>query len=316
MGDEFEGGAGFEGGGDQGHSSGAGHAPAGQGRDAGAISHGAGHGSADSGASDWRSSFMDGLDEGLRDRGTKYLERRKSAADVLKSALATDGKISELSEGMKGRIKIPGESDSPEDIAAFRKSWGVPDAADAYEIWSPEGQAWDDSQKAGIEEFLADAHGAHLSQKQVDVCLQALARANALTMQDFGRRGQAVATQTEAALREVWGREYQANRTLADREMVRVFGEHAPEIANLKLQDGSFLGDNRWFALGMSALAKAGADHGMLENGDGGVTPSRDQRLDEIYEMQTKDPKKYRSRAIQDELIRLESSKLNRGPRR
>jgi hypothetical protein len=203
---------------------------------------------------DWRTSYLDGLDDGLKDRASKYLERRKGHNDVLKSALEGESKISELSNEIKSRIKIPtGKDDKPEDIEAFRKAIGVPEAADAYQVWAPEGSQWDD-QRAGIKEFLADAHGVHLSQKQVDVCLQALARTNAQTMQQWERSAKETVARTQAALKKEHGREFQANRTLAFREMENLFGTQAQTVADIRLADGSFLGDNVDFARGMIAL--------------------------------------------------------------
>jgi hypothetical protein len=313
MSDEFQGaGAGIEGGGDQG-AGGASPAPQSHSGASESGSHSAGAHGTDS-APDWRSTYLEGLDDGLKDRASKYLERRKGHNDVLRSALEADGKISELSESLKGRIKLPtGQNDDPADIAAFRKALGVPEAADAYQVWEPEGSKWDDVQRAGIAEFLSDAHAANLSQKQVDVALQALSRANALGVQQWQHGAQEAARQTKDALRKEYGREFTANVVLANREMMKIFGDDSEAVANIRLSDGRYLGDHLGFVKGMVALAKQNSDAGVLDIGDGRPSPSRDGRLDELYALQTSDYKKYKSKAVQDEILQLETAKQNQG---
>ena len=56
---------------------------------------------------------------------------------------------------------------------------------------------------------------------------------------------------------------------------------------------------------GIIGMASNAADMGALENGDGRVTVTRNQRLDQLYALQTSDPRRYKSEEVQSELKRL-----------
>jgi hypothetical protein len=101
---------------------------------------------------------------------------------------------------------------------------------------------------------------------------------------------------------------------MQDPRLIRLIDD-AQAVANIRLGDGRYLGDHEAFVRGMVALGKASGDAGMLDFGDSAGT-SRSGRLEEIYAMQTEDPKRYRSKEIQDELFRLEASKQNKEPRK
>ena len=264
---------------------------------------------------DWRAKYTEGLPAELADKAKKYLERRASPQELLKSALAADGKISELST----RVKLPaGKGDDPADVEAFRKAWGVPEAADKYTLPEIQGVQWSEAQKGDIGEFFKAAHAANMNQAQAEAALNVLAQSNARQMAAFQEQAKAKAETVQEDLRAEYGRDYKANLELANRWVKEQFAPHAGEngvsdLMNVKLADGTHLGEHPAFARWAVAKGREAADHGVFELGDGatgGVSP--DKRVDEIMAMKSKDPKAYASPAVQDELKKLVGFQMRR----
>jgi hypothetical protein len=86
-----------------------------------------------------------------------------------------------------------------------------------YEAWAPEGWAWDEHTKAGIQEFLEDAFGNHMNQAQVDATLRALDHASSRTTQAMHGHGQHAAERTGEAPQYELGRNSEAQIELANR---------------------------------------------------------------------------------------------------
>src|SRR5262249_12474148 len=138
---------------------------------------------------------------------------------------------------------------------------------------------------------------------------------NVAAMQDMQQRQQQAAKKTAETLRAEYGREYVANVELANREAQTIWGDESRDVMNIRLADGSFLGDSEWFVRGMVNLARQNGDHGMIERGDGRATIPRDTRLDELCGLQRTNPKQYKSKAVQDEIYQLESARQSQGKR-
>ena len=259
--------------------------------------------------------LLGGLSDEAKGKAEKWLGTRASIADLFKSAYSADGKIQELSQG---RIKVPtGKNDDPKDVAAFRKALGIPDSADKYALWTPEGMAEmtaEDKELWG--EALADFHAGNMGQRQVDIAVKAFHRAQATAAKAMEARVQAAAEKAQEDLRVEYGRDYKPNIELANRWL----GENAPglrgedgkSILDKRFADGMALGEHPEFVKLVVRLAKAEADDGdILKGADGGgVDP--DKRLDELMELMNTDRKKYQSAAVQQEIQRLTAMQMRR----
>jgi hypothetical protein len=213
-----------------------------------------------------------------------------------------------------GKTQVPENHVKPvkaEGAEAIAPASGVPGDASGYQIWSPEGKGWGSEQSA-IQEFLTDAHGAGLSQAQLDVALQSLARANATRAQAVREHQNKQLNTCVAELRKEWGAAFQEVRTLADAEAQKIWGGEAPDVMNIKLADGTRLGDTLWFVKGLGEMVRQkNATPGKRdrEQPDG---PDRD-RLTDLYALMRMDPKKYRSAPIQAEIRDIEAKRIGRG---
>jgi hypothetical protein len=132
----------------------------------------------------------------------RQLARYASPSDLWRKNRELEKKLS------SGNLK-PGLVNDPseEDIADYRKAWGIPDSADKYDLSGVK----DESLKPVIAEFAKVGHGVHMTPEQM--------KAVAALVPDIQRR--AVEAQAEAdkkrevetidALHAEWGADYRRN---------------------------------------------------------------------------------------------------------
>ena len=124
---------GGDGGGDQGGGGGSGAEDHGGGdQQQGSGDQGGGDGGADP---DWYGSLSAEAGEGETASHRDYVKSKgfKDLDGLVKAYRSAEKGLHE-----SGRIKVPGEGASAEDVAAFNKAIGVPDTAEGYQITLPE----------------------------------------------------------------------------------------------------------------------------------------------------------------------------------
>jgi hypothetical protein len=119
---------------------------------------GAGGGNEGEGAStpDWFEKVSGTAGEGETSSNRDWLAA-KGVKDIDGLVKITRDTERALREG--GRIKVPAEGAKPEEISAYHKAIGVPEAVDGYEVKGPEGVQLNESLIAGLRES-ALKHGA------------------------------------------------------------------------------------------------------------------------------------------------------------
>lgn len=150
---------------------------------------------------DWRSE-MAGEDGDL----LKWLGRFHSKDAALKAFRTQQGEI------RAGKyIKPLGEDASDEDVAAYRKTFGIPDKPEGYLEALPDGLVVGDDDKPFVDQFVEAMHGANAPKGSVEAALSAYynivegqAAAEAEEAAQFKGVG-------EDALREEWGPDYRRN---------------------------------------------------------------------------------------------------------
>lgn len=270
--------------------------------------------------SDWREKTLANLDETTREKADKFLKTRSSPYDVLRSALAADSKITELTNS---RVKIPtGKDDDPKDVAAYRKARGVPETPDKYDI-EPfvkevgELSPLDNELK---DEFLKQAHSLNWGQKDVDFAMKTWVANQKMLAAEQTKR---VLSAQQAAIDELrveYGKEYRPNIELVNRmfseELSRVGMQEADErreFLSKRFADGTALGEHPAFVKMMVNIARERADDGALVMGETADGGDIDKRIDSIMEKMNSDPKEYAR--MQPELQRLIAAQNRRNAR-
>ncbi len=112
---------------------------------------------------DWRER-MAGDDEKL----LAQLKRRKSPGDIIKSWQAAEQKI------RSGEYKkaAPDEDASPEEVAAWRESQGIPKDASGYKLPTVAGYEWNDADKQTVGKLQEGLLEAGASQKAFETTMK------------------------------------------------------------------------------------------------------------------------------------------------
>lgn len=152
----------------------------------------------------WRAELAAG-----DDKAAKRLERFASPADIFRSYRALEQRMSsgELKSALKADAK-------PEEIAAWRAENGIPEAPEKYEIALSEGLIIGDEDKPIINDFLATAHHANLSNEQASKAVQWYYDLIEKQAADQAAADEAVQQKSEDTLRGEWGNDYRANVNL------------------------------------------------------------------------------------------------------
>lgn len=255
---------------------------------------------------DWRDRMA-----GKDGKERKRLDRFKSPADVFKSYLAAEQRIS------SGEIKKPlPDYPTPEDVAEYRKAHGIPDKPDGYEIGGlPQGFAFGDEDKPVLADFLKSAHAGNMLPSEVNKVvgwyaarLQAQQTAMVEADRDFARAG-------EDELRAEWGGDYRRNVQAVNNFMGAIPGELGLVIANARGPDGRLLGNNpaivRYFA-DLALEANPGTTF-VAGDGSGKAMATRKSEIELI--MRTDIDRYYREKldAEYGDILGREERSANRG---
>lgn len=142
------------------------------------------------------------------------------------------------------RIKVPDETASDEDKAKFRKALGIPDKPDGYKVTAPEGVTMTDADNELLKVVMPLAHANGVPEKAFDGFVGAFMKLSR-DMQTQAVEGiKKFGEDAEAQLKKDWGRDFDANLTLANRT-AEVLGADFKKLLNETPMVGSgMLGDH------------------------------------------------------------------------
>lgn len=272
-------GAGAQGGGSGGAGAGAGgegdKAAGGADKGAGEKGAGAGGQGADKGdkaASDWRA-------------GITNPEARKLAEDSADINHLAERALN-MRQKLSGAIMKPGKDAKPEEVAAYRKAMGVPDAPDGYVFEDPEGYTATDADKAIRGQFAKVFHDHNVPAETAKGLTEAYRQIVTAQAAEIKAADEKYAADSEAALKKQWGADYDANVAVAERAAKHILGEDYAAARRLTDSTGRFVLDNpvmlRMLAkigreMGEDGL-RGGASESELATIDGQITDLRKQQ--------------------------------------
>jgi len=164
----------------------------------------------------------------------------------------------QLQKQVSTAIVPPGKDAKPEEISAYRKRIGVPDAPEGYKFAMPEGVEATEADKAFQATMAKTFHAANVSAEQAKVLNEAFNEVTKAAQEAQVQADKQFAEQAEAELRKAWpGAEYDKNRTFAERAATWMFGDQMEELRHLETKDGRFILDHPMF---LRAFAAAGRE--------------------------------------------------------
>ena len=245
---------------------------------------------------DWRAMIGD-------DQVRAFAERFASPAEMARAAF-------EFRQKLSGAVPRPGKNANASEIAAFRRSLGVPDTADGYAVRLPGDAPLEDAAAQRLVQFKTAMHAAGAPPTTVQAAVNAF-----FAMNDEAEAAQAAADKrhldaSTAALQRKWAPDYARNLALANRAIDDVSDQ---TVAKLELRDGSQLGNYAPFVEMMARVGRAMVEDTFYspETGDG--AESIRERIDRITEATMADGS-YTSEAVQQQPTPLYRELYGDGP--
>lgn len=133
-------------------------------------------------------------------------KRYNSPADMAKALRAAQLKISD------GTLKstLPKNATS-EQITEWRKENGIPEAPEKYDLGLPQGTVLSDADKALVDLWVKDVHGANASPDIVKAGAAAFLKAKSEAAERTQQANLAAKQSVEDTLRTEWGTDYRTN---------------------------------------------------------------------------------------------------------
>ena len=167
-------------------------------------------------------TFAEGWANNLPEDSAAYkdtLSKYKSVPDMAKALANANALIGK-------KLGVPNEKSSPEEVAAFRRSLGVPDTIDEYKFAPdalPEGMTWDDN---NVKNYAEIAHKHNIPPSAMKALVTEHAKMEHFKMQ--GMQAQIEKQHVEAVntLKKEWGGEFEKNIGLA-KQAAKIAGVNA-----------------------------------------------------------------------------------------
>lgn len=195
---------------------------------------------------DWRETMAAG--------DAKELERLKRFNDpsmVYKSFRAMEQKMS------TGELKtqLPAEA-TPEQVAEYRKSNGIPDTPDGYLKDLPTGLIVGEEDKALFSDFAKTMHDANAAPKDVQAALGWYYKFNEKLQAEDQKKAADFRRQAEDTLRADWGKDYHENLERAGEVISLAPEDVRNQIQNARLPDGTIAGDHPGIAKWLATISR------------------------------------------------------------
>ncbi|HWL54283.1 MAG TPA: hypothetical protein VNQ90_17720 [Chthoniobacteraceae bacterium] len=156
--------------------------------------------------------WLDRLPESLAE-ARPSLEKFRSFEDLAKSYTSLQTVMGKKADA----VFLPNEKSTPEEVAAFRKAAGVPEAPDGYQLKPeqlPEGLTWDDELGKGFAEIAHKHNIPAVAMKELAARYVASEEAK---LGAYAQSAEAELATGKQALQKEFGASFQANIQLATR---------------------------------------------------------------------------------------------------
>lgn len=210
---------------------------------------------------DWREKASGGDAKAL-----ESLTRYATPAEVAKALRAAQVKLT------SGELKpVLGKNPSEQELADWRKSNGIPEAPEKYDVDLGKGFVIADSDKPLVDVFLKEAHKTHQTPEQVKASLRAYFSVTEQVSQARAAEDVAVQDAAEEELRGEWGQEFRPNMSRIHQHLDRVAGKDLKDLfLSGRLADGTPIGSSPAALKMLLGLALMENPAGVLVPGGGG----------------------------------------------
>ena len=179
---------------------------------------------------DWRTRMAAGSTD--LDRDLQQLGRYESPEQVWRKARELEKRMS------SGEFRTPLKANaSPEELARWRAENGIPADTKGYKINMPEGREVPKEDDPFLQSFLKSAHSNNYTQAQVDAAIKGFYAEVDRQEKDYSAAEEKAVSAADAQLRQMWGGEYELNKTLAESFLARAPAGFKDRFWNGYLED-------------------------------------------------------------------------------
>lgn len=228
---------------------------------------------------------------------------------------SSTSKISELGEKVKDRVKLPTDKSTPEEIEEYEKAFDVPEKAEDYESSYEDGYEPTATDKHVEKVVKSTAKDARLSREQFNMMGKMVGEIVEIQSKYDQEAAKQNADRTRNLLIPHWpGQDLDTrlghiNKVIsADMKPYLDDSDMGyQEVLDIKLADGSRLGDNYAMVLWFDSVADRISDGPAPSLGEAGsrTMAGNEDRKKEIMGWMNTDPDKYEMPSTQEELKKI-----------
>ena len=211
-------------------------------------------------------SFVDTLPEDVRSEPS--LKNFQDAGQLAKSYVHA--------QRMAGadKISVPTKHATDEDWNQVFSKLGVPDSPDKYEV---KYELQEGANETPVKNFISEAHKLNLLPHQVQGVLNYYSQLEQNASDSQQKDMELNKIENESSLRKEWGLAYDKKMNAANDVFKNFF---STDLADVKLQDGTPLGNHPGFVRSLSEMASKFSEDSMGagQEESGGITPAEADR--------------------------------------
>jgi len=211
-------------------------------------------------------SFVDTLPEDVRSEPS--LKNFQDAGQLAKSYVHAQRMVG------ADKISVPTKHATDEDWNQVFSKLGVPDSPDKYEV---KYELQEGANDTPVKNFIAEAHKLNLLPHQVQGVLNYYSQLEQNANDSQQKDMELNKIENESTLRKEWGLAYDKKMNAANNVFKNFF---ATDLADVKLQDGTPLGNHPGFVRSLSEMASKFSEDSMGagQEESGGITPAEADR--------------------------------------
>ena len=211
-------------------------------------------------------SFVDTLPEDVR--AEPSLKNFQDAGQLAKSYVHAQRMVG------VDKISVPTKHATDEDWNQVFSKLGVPDSPDKYEV---KYELQEGANETPVKNFISEAHKLNLLPHQVQGVLNYYSQLEQGAADTQQKDMELNKIENESSLRKEWGLAYDKKMNAANGVFKNFF---ATDLADVKLQDGTPLGNHPGFVRSLSEMASKFSEDSMGTDQEesGGITPAEADR--------------------------------------
>jgi len=211
-------------------------------------------------------SFVDTLPEDVRSEPS--LKNFQDAGQLAKSYVHAQRMVG------ADKISVPTKHATDEDWNQVFSKLGVPDSPDKYEV---KYELQEGANETPVKNFISEAHKLNLLPHQVQGVLNYYSQLEQNASDSQQKDMELNKIENESSLRKEWGLAYDKKMNAANDVFKNFF---STDLADVKLQDGTPLGNHPGFVRSLSEMASKFSEDSMGagQEESGGITPAEADR--------------------------------------